>query len=419
MNTTTSAAGPRAGRRGNLVAWLLCLLTAFCLWVYVMMVESPEHEQIFSHLPVELTGTSSLSEYNLAVYSGYGTMIDVTLSGKKSVVSRFTERDVVVTADLRNITEGGRYTCKVSVDVPPGCKLAGMSQDSISVYVDEAMTIAVDLTEQRENTSLPDGCYTGTVDFPVDKVTVTGPQTVLSQIERARVTLDLADVTRTATFTEPIVLVNGRGEVIDNPYIDYSPSQVTVTVPVYKSVTVPVRVGFRYGYLNGDNTEITVVPSVVEATGDPDVIDRAAPLESILLDEKTDFENGRAVKTVSLNAAEGVTLSATQAEVTAVIDSSIKTREILIPGTNIEDTGAKEGVNYTWDREPVLVTLMGPVDILARLMPEDISLIFDMSPYNSSNTGTIRVRAEVSVDSVWRDEVFAIGSYEINVTFTD
>ncbi|MBQ4350965.1 MAG: hypothetical protein II768_06865 [Clostridia bacterium] len=420
MNQTkTESSAPRATSRGNLVAWILCLVAAFVMWIYVMAVESPEHEQIFSHLPVELTGTETLSENELAVYSGYGTMIDVTLSGKKSVVSRLSERDIVVTADLKNITEGGRYNCKVTVDVPAGCKLAGMSQNTISVYVDQAMTVTVDLTERRENTNLPEGCYTGTVEFPVDKITVTGPRNVLVRVAGAQVTLDLADVTRTSTLNAPVTLVNSKGEEMQSPYIDYSPTTVSVTVPVYKSVTVPVRVGFRYGFLNSENTEITVTPATVEATGDPDVIDRASPLESIILDEKTEFENGRLTKTVALTPAEGVTLSASQAEVTAVIDSSIKTREFLIPGSNIVDTGAKEGVDYTWDRSAVPVTLMGPVDVLAKIDVDDITLVFDMSPYNDSNTGTIRVRADVSVDSLWRDQVFAVGTYEINVTFTD
>ncbi len=409
----------RPTSRGNLVAWILCLVAAFIMWIYVMAVESPEHEQIFSHLPVELTGTEVLADNELAVYSGYGTMIDVTLSGKKSVVSRLSERDIVVTADLKNITDGGRYTLKVAVDVPAGCKLAGMSQNTISVYVDQAMTISVDLTERRINTNLPEGCYTGTVDFPVDKITVTGPRNVLSRVDGAEVTLDLADVTRTTNVSAPVILVNAKGEALSSPYIDYSPTTVSVTVPVYKSVTVPVRVGFRYGYLNSENTEITVTPATVEATGDPDVIDRGSPLDSVILDEKTEFENGRLTKTVNLNAAEGVTLSATQAEITAVIDPSIKTREFLIPGSNIFDTGAKEGVNYTWDRTAVPVVLMGPVDVLAKIEVDDISLVFDMSPYNDSNTGTIRVRAEVGVDSLWRDEVFPVGVYEINVTFTD
>ena len=93
----------------DLAVKILCFLAAFFLWLYVMSVESPQHEQIFSHLTVELTGTEGLEKNHLALYSGYGTMVDVTLSGKKSVTSKLTERDIVVTADLSGINEGGRY----------------------------------------------------------------------------------------------------------------------------------------------------------------------------------------------------------------------------------------------------------------------------------------------------------------------
>ena len=116
----------------DLAAKILCTLAAFFLWIYVMSVESPEYEQIFSHLTVELAGTDALADKNLAVYSGYGTMIDVTLSGKKSTLSKYTEKDIPVTADLSSlfsdsssVTAGGRYSVKVKVDVPSGCKLAG------------------------------------------------------------------------------------------------------------------------------------------------------------------------------------------------------------------------------------------------------------------------------------------------------
>ena len=43
----------------DLAAKILCTLAAFFLWIYVMSVESPEYEQIFSHLTVELAGTDA------------------------------------------------------------------------------------------------------------------------------------------------------------------------------------------------------------------------------------------------------------------------------------------------------------------------------------------------------------------------
>ncbi len=403
----------------ELIAKILCVVAAFCLWIYVMEVESPEYEQTFSHIIVNLVNTDELvSQKGLAIYSGYGTMIDVTFSGKKSVVSKLTGKDIVATADVSAIEEGGsRYDCPIRIDVPAGCKLVGMSQETISVYFDEASQTAVTLTEVRENTNLPANCYTGVVEFPVDKVTVKGPAQVLSRIEKAVVRLDLSGVTGTASMTEKVILLNQNGMEVESPYIEYYPREVAVTVPVYKKLTVPVDVRFRYGFLNAENTTIIINPAKVDVTGDPEVMDAGNLLEPIIIDEKQDFDGDTYEKTVRLDYASGVSGSADEIALIVVMDESFKTRELTVPGKNIEDTGGKDGVSYTWDHSPVTVTLCGPLEHITQITPEDIILRLDMSPYSETNTGTIKVRAEVIIDSAYNEGVFETGIYEIDVTF--
>ncbi|MBE6540995.1 MAG: hypothetical protein E7672_00890 [Ruminococcaceae bacterium] len=402
----------------NVVVKVLCVLAAFVLWIYVMSVESPDWETTFSHIVVQLENADELvTEKNLAIYNGYGTMIDVTLAGKKSVVSKIREEDIVVTADVSSIGSVGRYNCKIKVDTPAGCKLVGMSQETISVYVDKSEQISVDLSEQRENTKLPEGCYTGTIDFPVDKVSVIGPSNVLSRIEGAVVNLDLSGVFTTTTVTQKVTLIGKNGEEITSPYIDYYPKEVTVTVPILKTVTMPVPVSFKYGYLNSNNTRIALVPSTVTVTGDAAIINQGNLISPIEIDEKNEFNDGVCVKNVILDAVKGVKLSAYSVDVTAVVDPLIKTREIAVPGTNITDTGAKDGVNYTWDHSTVNVTIMGEMDKIAKITADDISLVLDMSPYSVTNTGTIKVKADVEIDSTYSDDIIEIGTYEISVTF--
>ena len=403
----------------ELIAKILCVIAAFCLWIYVMQVESPEYEQTFSHITVNLTNTDTLvSEKGLAIYNGYGTMIDVTFSGKKSVVSKLEEKDIVATADVSVIDDGGgRYDVRINVDVPAGCKLVGMSQDTISVYFDKAGQAAVDLTEIRENTNLPADCYTGVVEFPVDKVTVKGPSKVLESIDKAVVNLDLTGVTGTVSMTEEVLLLDKNGAEVVSPYIEYYPREVAVTVPVYKRAVVPVEVYFRYGFLNANNTTLIVNPMTVNVTGDPAVIDAGNLLEPIIIDEKTDFDGDIFDHTVRLDFASGVSSGVEAVEVTAVMDESLKTRELTVPGKNIEDTGGKEGVSYTWDHSPVTVTLCGPLENITQITPEDIILRLNMSPYSETNTGTIKVRAEVVIDSAYDEGVFETGIYEIDVTF--
>ncbi len=419
MKNIAEGTSGSSGSHSELVAKILCVIAAFCMWIYVMQVESPEYEQTFSHIVVDLVNTESLvSEKGLAIYNGYGTMIDVTLSGKKSVVSKLTEKDIIATADVGKIDAGGnRYDCRINIDVPAGCKLVGMSQETISVYLDEAGQISVDITESRDNTNLPEGCYTGIIEFPVDKVTVEGPANVLKNIDKAVVNLDLSGVTNTVSFTEKVFLVDQNGEVYESPYIKYYPSEVTITVPVYKKVTVPIEVDFKYGYLNAENATITIFPETIDVIGDPLVIDAGDLIQPIEIDEKLDFTSNTYDKTVVLDIADDVLASASEVRVTITVNSDIRTRQVTVPGENIEDTGGKDGVSYTWDKSPVIVTICGDIDQITKINPEDITLRLDMSPYSSTNTGTIRVKAEVIIDSAYKEGVFEIGSYEIEVTF--
>ena len=396
---------------------VICLLVAFVLWIYVMMVESPSHKEVFTNIEVTLVKTSSLDEYGQAVYSGNGALIDVTLSGKKSVLSKLSPSDIVATADISAVAgTSGRVECKITVDAPADCKVEALSRDSIPVYIDNASQTTVSLYDKRINSNLPEGAYIGDFDFPVDKITVTGPSLATERVSRAIVEIDLSGVTTTKTFTETVVLVDESGNVIDNPYLDYYPKEITFTLPVFKTVSVKLDAYFKYGFLGYDNTEVRISPETVEVTGDADIINRGNLIESIELDEKNDFSGNRCSKRVVLNAVEGVTLSAESAEVTAIVGGDISTRMIIV--SDIRAENAASDIYYTYVKDPITVTLMGSMEALSALSANEISLVIDLSPYDESNIGTFMLRAEVKVDSLYKDQIIELGSYRIPVTFT-
>jgi len=418
--TKTDNAKNKHQRHLSHIAKIVCVFVAFVMWIYVMMVESPEYEETFSYVTVELVNADRLIEAKeLAIYNGYGTMIDITLSGKKSVLSKLSPADIVASADVSTITgEGGRYNCKITVDVPSGCQVVSMSQETVSVYVDKSEQINMPLGEIRENTNLPEGAFTGTIEYPVDMVTITGPSIITARVDRAVAKLDLSGIRKTANITADIILYDKDGNRINSPYLDYYPKQVSVTVPVQKTVTVNIDILFKHGFLGYNNTSVAVSPATVEVTGDVDVINKGNLIASIVLDEKTDFEKFRCQEKFMLDAVDGVTLSVSEVEVTAIIDSSIiSTRDITVPANNIMDTGARPGVEYTYERQATPIVLMGPPAALAAIDPEDITLVLDMSPYSESNGSSSKVNAKIVIDSDVADEVIEIGVYPIKVVF--
>jgi len=64
----------------------------------------------------------------------------------------------------------------------------------------------------------------------------------------------------------------------------------------------------------------------------------------------------------------------------------------------------------------MVVTIMGPIEAISKISPEDITIKLDMSPYDRSNIGGIRVRAEIDIDSQYADEVIEVGYYNVLVT---
>ena len=419
-NSGAAANTPSRFRLADLWMWLVCLLAAFVLWAYVMSYDPPSVSQDYPRLTVTLVGTEQVEKRNLAVYSGMGNTVDVTVSGKRSVISRLKEEDITVTADISNITDGSSYTIPVDVRAPDGCKVTAVSRDSINVMVDERITVYMDLTLQRDNQkNLPDGCYYGAVDLSSTKVMVTGPRTQVNTVKTAQVNLDLADVQRTTSITEEVKLLSARGDEYTSPYLICVPSSVTVEVPVYKKATVPLSVDFVWDYLeDGRNCTVTLDPETVTLDGEPDAVDAAVQLDPIRVDERMEVYEGKVQKTETLTAPEGVTLSESQVTVDVTVNSDIKATKIWVPGENIKDTKARADVNYSIDRKtPIEVTFMGPIEALTNLIPEDVELRLDMSPFTENNYGTSQVRAEVVVDSPYKDEVFALGVYDIAVTF--
>ena len=400
----------------SIIAFAVCVIVAFGMWIYVMNVESPKYSQTVSDVTVELTGTDKLAENELAIFSGYGMKIDVTLSGKKSIVSRLAAEDIVVTADLSRIEASGRYSLKTVVDVPVGCKLIGVSQDTVSVYVDRSGQITVDLTEKRENTDLPEGCFTGAIEYDVDKVTVTGPLSMLTKVAEAVVTLDMSGITKTTTVTERITLVDAAGAVVESPYIDYFPKEVIAPVTIMKTARVPVEVKFKNGFLSYDSANVFVDPEFVEVTGDSETVNRGDCILPVVIDEKSAMHGGIYSSVVTIEAEDGLELSAQKAKITVTLKPGYAVREFTVPEENISAKGVG-GVKFTWQEAPITVELLGKTEVLARLKPEDIKISFDVSPYSDSNSGDIRIKADVAVPEGDADGVLPVGTYYVNVTF--
>lgn len=400
---------------GNWIVKLLCVFAAFLLWLYVMIVVSPEYQETFYEIPVTLTGIDDLKkDHGLSIYNSEeaGT-VNVTVAGKRSVVLKLEEDQIVATADVSGISSPGKTNVTIDVELPSGLTLVEKSQNKVQLVTEESVSRVLPINEKVENLDLPAGYELGSVRYSFDTVQVTGPKSIVDSIAAARVNIDFAGRTTSFDATCDIYFINAFGDRVTSSYLQYDETQVDVYVPVYRSLTVPVEVSFVYGYLNETNATITVTPSEVTIKGEEAAMRAETLLSPILLDEKKITENSYG-RTITLQPAEGVMIEddITSVQVQVDIDPSIQ--YMVLSVTDIEVTGA-DGIQYAVMDDELQVTLRGPLDALAKIRPSDVYALVDLSGYSADNIGIVTKTPTIVIDVEDASAICEVGEYSVQV----
>ena len=396
----------------NWIPKVTCLVLSFFIWLYVMTVDSPEHEEMFYSLDVTLINTGTLEDQHaLSVYSGYGNTVDISIIGTKSVINKLSAEDIRITADVSQITTAGSHSVPIDVELPSGLSLGSVSQNAIQVYCDEKASTVVDVRARITSFILESRLEMGELETEYETIIVSGPKEALDKIAYAQVSLELGNISASVTASGKLMLVDKSGNAIDNPYLRMSRSDVTVHVPVYTTRTLPLEVAYKHGFYNESNVNITLIPSELTLRGDPEILDRLTELQVTTLDEKK--ISGNVTQLVQLELPQGVeAVDGTQNVMLQVSHIDTYTNVILV--TDIDVIGAA-GLKYEILDKSIAVTVRGTLDQLRKLYTSDLSAVVDLSGYSAQSSGVIRELATIRIDSAEAKEVYEIGEYTVQV----
>lgn len=400
----------------NLLPKILCILAAFVLWLYVMQVESPEYEHEITSVPIELENANDLHTHaGLSVYAGSGNRINVTVAGKKSIVTKLSAEDIKAYIDLSKIKEAGRHSLDVSFDLPEDVTLIEGEPSTVTVYVDEIDSISLPVSEKLVNFVLESPYELGEIDFEFDTVNVTGPKNRINDLGGAVVTINMDNHKSTFVTNADIDIVDKLGNTVDMNYLSVSETDMNVTVPIYLTRELPIEVRFKYGLVNEDLISVTCEPSSVVLKGDAaKFIDGASLIEKIEIDE-TAILSTPYTELRDLIVRDGLTITSGSSDVkiTVEYDRTVRTREIAV--NNIKVTGAHTDIEYEILDDNILVMLRGRIDELESVKVSDISATVDLEGFDSASSGVITKYATIKVDAENADSVFVIGTYPVQV----
>jgi YbbR domain-containing protein len=396
----------------NIGALLTALILAVIVWVSAVVASDPNEEQILNRaVPIEIIG----QDPSLQIMGSVTRNVTLVLRAPASVWNTLNNDPQSVRAfiDLSNLDQGS-HDVSVQVQItPPLVRIISQNPQQLTVNLDTIITqsFSVNLIVRGNP---PVGYQTQTPQVSPSQVSVTGPESIVSKVNEARVTLDITNANQTITREVTPLLLDSQGQVLSG--LTLSPTSVTITQPIsllggYRYVIVRVvsqgQVGIGYRVTN-----IFVTPvGVVVFSSDPTLVDNLpgyVETQPVDLTGKTDdFET-----LMDLNLPSGITVVGdpkvlVQVSI-AAIDSSLA---ISLP---VEVIGLAPGLIATPNPPVVNVILAGPVPLLNALGPADVRVVADLSGYD---TGTYEITPTVTILPDQVQQVSLIpSSIEITIT---
>ena len=275
--------------KSKIMRFLLSLLIAFGIWLYVVTVVSPESEVVIHNIPVQFDGDAVLAERDLIVVSDKNCTVNLKLFGNRVDLNKLSASNVTVVADLSQITEPGEHHVRFNVTYP-----AAVQQGNIDVMERDPQYITVTVAERswknipveiRYTGSVPEGYVVDGQNAKLDQtsITVTGPADVLSKIAKACITVDLDGKMSTIVDTYRLSLCGVDGNpVTDASKVTTSVNEVRATIKINKIKQVALEVelidggglrasdvtvnqSLRYIMVSGSNSALENLDKIVVA----------------------------------------------------------------------------------------------------------------------------------------------------------
>ena len=387
--------------KNKFLSFLLSLLIAFGLWMYVITEVSPNSEWTYYDIDVVLEGETLLKERNLIITSISSTSVDLTLSGNRSDLNELNSDNITLKADMTKIYDPGTHKIDYDISYPGNVASNAFTRinqapDSITLTVERLVKnkeIPVNIIYQGKAS---DGYVVRRADVLMDQehILVTGPESVVNQITQAIITIDLTDQKESISQNYRYTLCNDEGEGVDSELITVNTEEVHVDLTIHrkKQVNLEVTVVPGGGATEND-VKIQLSTESIQLSGSDIALEQVGDTINLGTINLADYETSTQL-IFQIPAYEGVTNDSAETEVVVdLLFEGLMTKEIVIEDFVV--TGVPEGLEGQVITEKLTIKVRGPYELVNKLTAKDITVTVDFTGEEVGDA-TIRVSVEFS-----------------------
>lgn len=386
----------------NIGLKFLAVLIALVLWLAIVNVNDPEKTITVSNIPISVTNESAIASRDMVYNVKSEQYLNITVSGKRSIVSNLSAEDFRATASLKELSKVN------SIPVDVTTKNASLGR-KITIVKQSAQTILVDVenVEEKDFTDLvveytgkvADGYVAGLSSMSTDEVTVKAPTSIIDKIKKVAVRCSLDGTNTNISKKCPVILYDKNDKEIKSDEIELSDKKIRVNVNVLRAKQVPIST------INKDElgkpADGYVVDDVILSSDSITVYGSEESLDSIeSLDIQDDIDVSDAKGDVTQNIdvtgklPKGLSVSGESTITVKVLIKKLITRTFEYDASEVSLNDLSSDLDVQLVTKKVKVTLQGEEEVISQLTKDDMAISADLGKVKE---GTTTVHVDVAV----------------------
>ena len=386
----------------NIGLKFLAVLIALVLWLAIVNVNDPEKTITVSNIPISVTNESAITSRDMVYNVKSEQYLNITVSGKRSIVSNLSAEDFRATASLKELSKVN------SIPVDVTTKNASLGR-KITIVKQSAQTILVDVenVEEKDFTDLvveytgkvADGYVAGLSSMSTDEVTVKAPTSIIDKIKKVAVRCSLDGTNTNISKKCPVILYDKNDKEIKSDEIELSDKKIRVNVNVLRAKQVPIST------INKDElgkpADGYVVDDVILSSDSITVYGSEESLDSIeSLDIQDDIDVSDAKGDVTQNIdvtgklPKGLSVSGESTITVKVLIKKLITRTFEYDASEVSLNDLSSDLDVQLVTKKVKVTLQGEEKVISQLTKDDMAISADLGKVKE---GTTTVHVDVAV----------------------
>lgn len=367
---------------------------AVMLWMVVTAVNNPTSTDTYYNIPVTLLNTELITDSGQVyeVLDDTDVISKVVVRAPRSVLNEIKSENIIATADVSELSSLDTISIKLSTDIYSSDVTITGSIDTVKLNIENKRSKALALKASISG-QVQDGYLVGEITPDQNMVRISGPQSIVDQIVKASIDVNVTGMTSDIVTNADIVFYDADDNVItDTSGITQNIRSVGVKVSIYQTAEVPVYYslsgeaasGYRAtGEIEGDGETVKIAGKSGNISS---VASIEVPAEALDITDQT--ENYIAEIDLSQYLPDGVFLADSNdavKTVTVYIEAEV-TKKLQIRAEAVQLTNLPEGYEASISGldESFVIEVIGLSSDVSGLQASSMSGTVDIEKWMSS-----------------------------------